>query len=105
MMPSRSEHREQSQELQVNDAGRAAVPTRSRDAASPGARATARWRRRKARGSCVVPVELFDHEVEALIDHRFLERADARARSRIGRAVAKLVEHVLERARRNGRLG
>ena len=34
----------------------------------PWARATARWRRRKARGSFVVPVELFDHEVEALID-------------------------------------
>ena len=95
MTPSSSEHREQSQELQVNGAGSSRSSTRSRDAASPGARATARWRRRLAKGSLVVPVELFDHEVEALIRHGFLDRADARARRRIGRAVADLVEQVL----------
>ena len=100
MMRSRSEHREQSQELQDDGAGKAEVRTRSRDATSPGARATARWRRQLAKGLLVVRVELFNHEVEALIHHGFLERADAHARRRIGRAVADLVEHVLKRAAR-----
>ena len=65
--------------------------------------ATARWRRRKARGSCVVPVELFDHEVEALIRLGFLGARRLPARRRIGRAVADLVERVLERATRTAR--
>ena len=101
MTPSRSERREQSQEMQDNWASSAAVPTRSRDAASPGARATARWRRRKAQGSFIVPVELFDYEIEVLIRTGYLERAEAGARDRIGLAVSGLVWRVLDRTARS----
>ena len=70
------------------------------DPASAGARATARWRRRKAKGSFVVPVELFNDEVHALVRLGLLPPGDASHRRRIGRAVADLVERVLERSAR-----
>ena len=44
--------------------------------ASRGARATSCWRERQARRSFVVPAELFNYEVEALIRLGFLERTD-----------------------------
>jgi hypothetical protein len=88
--------------------GREQVPGASRQNAagahprSPGALATARWRRRKAKGSLIVPVELFNDEVQALVRLGFLPPGDASHRRWIGRAVAGLVERVLERAARPG---
>ena len=70
--------------------------------ASRGARATARWRERRAQGSLVVPVELFAEEVEALVRTGWLDPRYAAARPRIGRAVADLVEHVVEGLHRAG---
>jgi hypothetical protein len=67
---------------------------------SAAALATARWRRRKTKGSLVVPVELFNDEVQALVRLGLLPAGDASHRRRIGRAVADLVERVLERAAR-----
>jgi hypothetical protein len=69
-----------------------------RTPASAGARATARWCKRQARGSFVVPVELFAHEVEALVRCGLLPRARAHDRRWVGHAVARLVERVLRPA-------
>ena len=68
-----------------------------RNAASPGARATARWRERRARGSFVVPVEVFGHEVEVLVQIGLLPREQAHDRGWIGYAVERLVERVVRR--------
>lgn len=73
------------------------------DPASAGARATARWRRRRARGSLIVPVELFNDEVQVLIRLGLLPSGDASHRRLIGRAAADLVERVLERTARSRR--
>jgi hypothetical protein len=47
-------------------------------------------------------VELFNDEVQSLVRLGFLKLGDASHRRRIGRAVADLVERVLERAARPG---
>jgi hypothetical protein len=75
---------------------------RRNDPNSSGARATARWRQRRARGSLVVPVELFGDEVQALVRLGLLPPGDASHRGRIGSAIEDLVERVLERAARTG---
>ena len=71
--------------------------SRPRDAASPGARATARWRERRARGSIVAAVEVFGHEVEVLVQLGLLQREQAHDRGWIGYAVERLVERVQRR--------
>ena len=77
----------------------AQAPDDDDDAGSAGARATARWRERKANGSIMVPVELFQNEVQELVRRGLLPRDQAHDRPAIGYAVAQLVEAVLSRSR------
>lgn len=58
--------------------------------------ATARWRERKAIGSFMVPVELFQHEVQGLVRRGLLRRDHVDDRHAIGYAVAQLVERLLK---------
>jgi hypothetical protein len=62
------------------------------------AAATRRWRERRANGSLIVPVELFQYEIEALARRGLLTRAQMGDRSEVGYAVALLVEQILERS-------
>ena len=64
------------------------------DPASPAAAATRLWRKRRARGLRVVPVELFGHEIEELVRRRFLKPDQAQDRFEIGRAVARVLERL-----------
>jgi hypothetical protein len=67
-----------------------------RPSASARAMATARWRERKAIGSFMVPVEVFQHEVEALVRRGLLQRDQADDRYAVGYAIAQLVERLLK---------
>ena len=64
----------------------------SRDSNSAAAAATRLWRERRATGLCVVPVEVFEHEIRELIRRRFLKPDEARDRVLIGRAMARVLE-------------
>lgn len=64
----------------------------ARDSNSAAAAATRLWRERRAAGLCVVPVEVFEHEIRELIRRRFLEPYDAEDRVLVGRAVARVLE-------------
>jgi hypothetical protein len=48
----------------------------------------------------VVPVEVFDHEADMMIRLGWLDQRDRQHRRRVGRAVADLLERVLDRAAR-----
>ena len=96
-MPSRSEHQGQARDPHVGASGGTGVRTRTRNAASPGALATARWRERQAQRSFVVRVLLFEHEVEVLVQFGLLQREQAHDRGWIGYAVEQLVERVVLR--------
>lgn len=65
-----------------------------RDPNSAAAAATRLWRERRARKLRVVPVEIFEHEVRALVRLGYLSRSQMDDRDRVGAAIARLLEVV-----------
>ena len=59
---------------------------------SPSARRQRRYRARRDKGVCVVPVELTESHLDALTRHGFLRPEDADDTAESGRAVSALIE-------------
>jgi hypothetical protein len=75
------------------------MPASSPEQRTAAAEATRRWRERRAKGSRIVPVELFGYEIEDLVKRGLLAHAKIGDREEVGYAVARLVERVIRRAR------
>ena len=76
----------------------AAVPVRRRaDPKSPGARATRKWRARKAAGVRLVHVDLAEVEIDDLIKLGLIDPAKRTDNRELNRAVLAMVEDGIER--------
>ena len=70
----------QKSQTQSECSGKDAVHATTRKAGSSGAQATARWRERRRQGSMVVPVELYEREMEVLVQVGLLPREQSHDR-------------------------
>jgi hypothetical protein len=73
---------------------------RHRNANSPGARATAEWRRRRQQGIALVAVPVSADDVQLLVRTRWLATDEAHDRHAVGDAVSRLLDRVFEQLRR-----
>ena len=60
-------------------------------APSPAAVRTRHYRERRERGDIVVPLEVENYKLDALVEHGFLEEGDLKNRAKVGEAVGVLL--------------
>lgn len=69
-----------------------------RNSRSPGARSRRRWRRRRSEGLILTPVELWQHEVSALVQLGLLRPDEIRDREAVAGAIGALLDEAIPRA-------